>query len=1004
MRAKMTELTTTRQGRINEMEGRYQNGQGNQMNINRHQMAMQRGMATGPLGRGQPGFPNPQLQQPMQASPIPMQPQPPPDVRHNALSNQTSFGQTPLRQYQQGQTIPRQQAQNGPPVMFTPEENARLNMMAQELRSSASPQDIEIVKQRINASPTEQRERWRQQNVDLLHMYFRNQAIQLYMRQKARFRDLSAQQQMQNSGTESALNAPQQNRLMPSNLSHQPNQQFGGNLNLYGDQVLGLQQDAMRSQEAGQVVVPVSDQRISQLQQPRQPIQQGFPMQPNAQGQMMNRPDTAAAMANHTQLMVQKEKIKEATRMRNQAQAQAQAQISPGVQSHGQLPNNLQGQIGGLNNLPGQSIPRGSPAMPTLNRPMGDTAPQVNLQGTPQQRVVEQARQQAHNGSESTMQRSLSSAQQQGQYTGRPAIAGNGVQERQHFAIPPQFQQQITNMSPEHKKAFALWQQRQMMPRDRQRATGLSPAPVENQSNVGGNNQTTRTQAPPAQNLGQRGPPQTPITQVLLNALQSTNNSQENLVGATAVQQNTVSQGQNFQPSGQQLIGHRPIPPLTEIQLQRMDHMQYPPTILDRIQLKNIPAGVITWGGLKAWAARNMDVHGGSLPEQLVHLQSLHFQALLARNQQERARVRNMMANQESQVPTSVPQQGPAPPAPMANLPNNAAFYPQANQNSDQIASQRQLSQMLTASDQEVHSMRANYPQIQGFSDDRLRQLIVQRKRQTMQGRVPQPDSQQRSRNEELQLLRNEQLSDRVLGPQGPQISQVKSPHTAEQARPVVSSQNNWTAAPLGAQAPNQSRQGRNAATNLDLVRQSQKGVKRNNEDDPVKVSNPNELQESQRRKAGPAKASQLSDNNEKQYPAGPQASSQYEMELRNQASRRIPGTSAQQLQPETKRDPSKDQERYAMEEKGRKTQRLVQLSKQVLENMPPTKMLSLDPSAKQKIGKLLQDSRHMLIRNEHLLKVLFDNTEDENLAVDLIHTVGSFLNPFYNALPLNIA
>ena len=889
--------------------------------------------------------------------------------------------------------------------MFTAEESARLNMMAQELRSRASPQDIEIANQRINAFPIEQRERWQQQNVDPLHMYFRNQAIQQYIRQKARLRDLSAQQQMRNPGTEGALNAAQQNRPMPSNLSHQPAQQFGGNLNVYGDQVLGLQQDAMRSQEAGQMVVPVSDhQRISQLQQPRQPIQQGFPMQPNAQGQMMNRPDTAAAMANHNQFIVQQEKIKEATRIRNQAQAQAQN--SANVQIHGQLPNNLQGQIGGLNNLSGQNIPRRSPAMPNLNRPMGDSVPQVNLQGTPQQRDVEQVRQQVHNGSELTMQRSSSNVQQPGQFPERLAMAGNGVQERQHFPIPLPLQQQMANMNPEQRKqAFALWQHKQMMLRDRQRPTGLPPAPVENPSNVGVNNQTNRTQAPPTQNLGQRGPPQMPVTQAMPNGGQSTNNPQENSVGATPVQQNNASQGQNFQPSSQQFLGHRPIPALTEVHLQRMDRMRYPPTILDRIQLKNIPAGVITWGDLKAWAARNMDVHGGSLPEQLLHLQSYHFQALLAKNQQERGRGKNMVAGQELQVSVSTPQQGPAPPAPMANLRNNATFYPQANQNSDQIASQRQLSQILTASDQEVQSMRATYQQVQGYSDDQVKHLIVQKKRLAMQMRAQQPDPQQRSRAEELQRLRNEQLPGRVLGLQGAQISQVQSSLQVEQARPAVNSQNNWTAASLGAQASNQSRQGRNAATNLDLAQQSQQGVKRNSEDDPVEVSNSNELQESQqRRKIGPTKASQLANNNEKQSTTGPQASSQYEMELRNQAMRRMPSTSAQQLQTEVKRDSFRDQERHVMEEKNRKTQRLVQLYKQVLESMKPAIILSLDPSAKQKIGRLLQDSRIMLIRNEHLLKVLFDNTEDENLTMDLIHTVGSFLNPVCTVWPLNLA
>ena len=1004
MRAKMAELTTTRQDRNNEIPVRYQNGQGTQMNISRQQMAMPGGMATGPLGQGQPGFPNPQLQRPMQASPIPMQPQLPPDVRHNVPNNQNVFGQIPLRQYQQGQTIPRQQAQNGPQVIFTAEESARLNIMAQELRSRASPQDIEIAKQRINTFPIEQRERWQQQNVDPLYMYFRLQAIQ-HMRQKVRLRDLSAQQQMRNPGTEGALNAAQQNRPIPSNLSHQPTQQFGGNLNLYGDQVLGLQQDAMRSQEAGQMVVPVSDhQRISQIQQPPQPVQLGFSMQPNAQGQMMNRPDTAAAMANHTQFMVQQEKIREATRIRNQAQAKAQN--SANVQIHGQLPNNLQGQIGGLNNLSGQNIPRTSPAMPNLNRPMADSVPQVNLQGTTQQRDVEQVHQQPPNGSESTMQRSLSNAQQPGQFPGRSAMAGNVGQERQHLPLPYSLQQQMANMNPEQRqRAFTLWQQKQMMTRDRQRPTGLSPAPGENQSNIGVNNQTNRTQAPPTQNLNQRGPPQMPVTQAMLNGIGSTTDPQGNSVGANPLQQNNSSQGQNFQPSSQPFIGHRPIPPLTEVQLQQMDQMRYPPKILDSIQLKNIPAGVTTWGNLKAWAARNVDVHGGSLPEQLLHLQSYHFQGLLAKNQQERGKGKNMVAGQESQVSVSTPQQGPAPPAPMANLRNNANFYEQVNQNSDQIARQRQLSQMLTASDQEVQSMRANYPHVQGYSDDQIKQLIVQRKRHMMQMRAQQSDPRQRSRAEELQRLRNEQLSGRVHSLQGGQISQAKTSHQAEQARPAVNSQSSWTAASIGAQATNQSRQGRNAAINLDLAQQNQKGIKRNSEDDPVEVSNPNEPQESQqRRKPGLIKASQFSNNNEKQSSTCPQASSQYEMELRNQALRRMPGTSAQQLQTEVKRDSFKDQERYVVEEKTRKMQRLAQLYKQVLENMKPAIILPLDPSAKQKIGRLLQDSRDMLIRSVHLLKVLFDNTEDENLAMDLIHTVGSLLNPVCTVWPLNLA
>ena len=808
---------------------------------------------------------------------------------------------------------------------------------------------------------------------------------------------------MRNLNNEGVMNPAQQNRPMHPNLPHQPAHQFGGNINLYGNQVLGLQQDAMRSQEAGQVVVPVSDhQRLQQLQRQQQQQQQqqrGFPMQPTPQSQMMNRPGLNAAMAKNPQFLVQQEKIREAARMRNQAQAQAQSQNAGNMPNQGGPLGTLQGQIGGLNNLAGQGIPQNSPAMPNLNRPMSAASQQMAGQGTPQQRE-NHIRQQQQNGFNVMGQRPPTNIQQPGPSSGPSQLQMDGGQQGPRISA---MQQTLQNMSPEDRaKAMVAIQQRIMLQKQKNN-TGAA-AQSEKQSSGASNPQLGRPQMPPhGQNFGQRVAGQIPVSQGMVQGIQNVTNPQDTTIG-TAPRPNTMQAQpvpQNFNPSNQPSGQSRPTHQLSEDQLQYMDSIPYPPSILsNRVQLSPLPPGIDTWGALKTWVSQNMSRTREGLLDQLRELQSHHFQRLLAKPRENAA---NSMVNNQRQPSTSTQQQGPAPPAPMmhsrSNQPSDSQpsqNISQSNQNIPQPPITNRPSLIQPQSAQDFQAIRSRFPPMKDWSDDQIRRWFMQKKREVLL-RAQESGTNPQGPPEDIQRVRNQQFTGQMLGVNGLQPNQNRSPNTTERGT-APTSQNKWNGVSPATQISNQNRQGGSAPGSGMHGSQIQKGVKRNSDDDPVEVPNPNIL-EQQRRAPGPSKQVQPQQNsgisqnrNEKSAATGRQASSQYEIELRNQALQKRSGTAADQSSDNPDTGIPRDQERQVVEHKARMRQRLQQIYQEVMQTMPPLKALLLDQQTKQRMTKILHDSHGMMKRNESFLHHHFESTGDEHTARDLIRAVSQFI------------
>src|ERR1700760_683476 len=160
---------------------------------------------------------NPQLRQPMQASPLPGNvPNPQQGLVAPQMQNQMS---------QQGQA--QRQMANGPIQQM-------VRQRAQELMSKATPQQLEIAKQFISAMPAERRQQLQSQGI---------QPAQVYFTELARKQIQEAAQNPQN-----AMMMNQGQSAMQQNMSQIIQQRLGGvpqtpDLNLQA--LLGQQNHAM---------------------------------------------------------------------------------------------------------------------------------------------------------------------------------------------------------------------------------------------------------------------------------------------------------------------------------------------------------------------------------------------------------------------------------------------------------------------------------------------------------------------------------------------------------------------------------------------------------------------------------------------------------------------------------------------------------------------------------------------------------------------------------------
>ena len=1027
-------IHSARQKQAQSFESQYRNPQATQMNFSMQQMQMQQQMRNANMQNSRPAQ-YPQGLQPehsngsLQASPMPKQQQPFAQMQQQQFlpGNGSANPQLSLQQFQQNpnlsQNLGRQMLTNTGQVTFSPQENQQINMMAQQVRQKASPQELETIKQKLNNAPPNQKLAWHQQNIDPMAWYFRKLAHSQFV--QAKQRQIAAQQQMQLSTADGMNMAPQQSLSVPQSSSSIASQQFGapsapqgfdpaysGNFQQFGSQILGLQQQGLRSQEEGQVVVPASGTQ----KPPQQQHQQTAAMQAMPQHSSMNQPNPPRPIPNHPQFLLQQEKMQQVARM----QAQAQIQNAGGVQIQPSPHNTLQGQAGGLNGHMSQAVSQQSPAMPTLNRPLGPTMQQPLNHGTPPQR-------QQNNSSQGQSQDSVTVNQLGQQLQQTPGLVNPmngsvtvGEQQRPQQMpfmnmqnMPPEMKAKLLSLPLEQQRAFMINLQKQIGERQKQQALdskSISSGPSAPVRDLRIDHQAQLNGLRPVQ----RGQDQGGLTQNtgngLLNVSQPQNISTTVASGQQIVSMPTPGAAQSFQQQKQQTNQPRlpqgQLGALTEEQTRKMDEQPFPPTMLaSQVMHSLFPQGLRLWGELKEWVKENVNNMPPDMSEKLKGLQRLHFQNLVSKQamhhrQQQRLR---QQANNESQQSAAPSQQsGPAPPAQMVPPPNS--HTPMPNMNSASMSVPRSMPQTPGPSPEEI---RIQYPHFKDWSDERIKEFMLNKKRQLMeqQSAQRQISTLQQAQYENMQRAQNQQHLRQGYGPAAQNASSQPQqlPNPSQLAATTSNRIPAHFNAPGGAQGLAQEQQPRGQARSNNQPLPNQKGMKRNNEDDVVEVPNPNIALQQQRRLQqtgkqnmnvqnanAPALNREVSSNGaQQQQQQQQQQSSQYELELRKHAAQAMPVPLTQQPQPNATGLLAAERASRPFENE-RIRLRYSELQNEVLQSLPPRKEVVVDQQTRERMVKLLKDNINYVKRFRGFEPAVLGVTQNEEMTKDLIRCVSS--------------
>ncbi|KAE8376557.1 hypothetical protein BDV26DRAFT_282555 [Aspergillus bertholletiae] len=603
-------------------------------------MMAQSGHTAGMAGVGQAPFPQ-QMGRPTQASSTPGQQQ-------MAMGMNDPNRQAALqhRQQQQSQAI-LQRAQgrpgNGIPLTdelsaLSPQDKENVTRVANQILAKTSQEDLDKIKRNLQNMTPEQRQYLERQDMNPIDYFFHSQALNQLRRHK---RARMEAQRAQNSGLDPnsamvgdpMMNAQQ--RQMFQNMMNlqrnsfsmgsQPNldpSSFIGNV----ENIQGQQADGLRSQEAGQLVVPASSSQMNQqpFTTPQNMFQVGQGNQANMNGAGIS-PQFFSQQQLQTSQNLPQDRTQQAPQFQPQSQAQTQAQARAQAAQKAQMAISQAGQA---NSQMQQQMTQQSPAMPMLNRPMapGQMSPaQVAAQVRPPSRAP---------GQQPTGVQSLGG---QSGMQGRPQIPPN---------LPPMLQEQLARMTQEQLTAFLMNQQRRPLNNQamtRANANQQSMPMQQNLSQPGqgqpmangqvGNNQNMRASLNLQQQLAGMGGAQAP-NQMLPGQQQMT--AQQRRQQQQQHQQQQQQQRQHDLYKMQLLRQQSGGLEMSPDQIKDMDRMLFPPSILGNNP--NIPSPVPkhikTWGQLKQWATANPQVLGGIDLQKLVTFQKFHLAQILAQNKE----------------------------------------------------------------------------------------------------------------------------------------------------------------------------------------------------------------------------------------------------------------------------------------------------------------------------------------------------------------------------------
>lgn len=901
-----------------------------QRNMPHHMQNMAQGMtqnqAQGPA-QFQQGPPNPQQQQMMhlQGMPIPQQLQ-----QHSHQQHNMPMGARPAAMQQAQPTMSQPMPQQPHPDAPTQQENRLIIQLASQLHAQTPPQRLQAIQDNLRQMNPEQREHVARQRLDPMTWFFRNQALKKFFEMKRSQAGAQGGGAAQPTTMMNGMSRPPQVRPM-AQQGPGPQQNFEPPF----DQIIGQQQDGLRSQEAGQVVVPASNaQAISERNAARA----------NAQKQMnLQNGGNRVQPAN--------------TNPQSQPfwnAQQNQRNVNPGagpsaanLPNANQAPSNvLQGQPGGLDNQITRT-PSQTPGMPNLNKaaPPPGQAPNMWSQRTPQMGqpkshgtpVVQQAAQQPTEQSKSLQQRPSS-------------LQNMPLQMQQHLASLTEEQRRgfLQNLQKRHMAQQQQEQQRQQLQHQAMaqsakvasaRTTMDESFPMSNQPSQPG------LQAGPTATLSNQN---MAVPQAMMQKVQPGFTPNHSAFGARQ------QPGPGQQPLQQRGTPQHPgpnvnaPPPLNKEQTQQMDQRLFPAEIL-KGGMAGMSPEVKTWGQLKEYAMKNAARLPPEIIPKLEHLQAMNYQAVQQGLGPAPAR------------PGGPPATSAQPQAPFAQM--------VAQPNAQGPPAAPRLPQGMNIpqpTPQEMQAMRAKLPPtLQHTSDEQLRQFIMRQKAEAIAKNMQQPQN-------------NPMGNGLSQGHQGaPNQSQgLNALSDANQVPPTgqnkTTSQQNQKSANV---ATKQGQGNRNAPAG----KQAQKGVKRPSNDDVVEVPNPN-LANLQNGVQGQSSVQAAKQNPQTQ---GEKAQASVKP-LANQSN------SGQTQNPASQPTRPSGIANLSREEVERRDARLRQLMTEVGSNQPLRRPIPMPPQVHAEMSQKLREMSQMMGRMEASLPTFFRNNPNERLARQLIETVSS--------------
>ena len=981
---KLRQIQETRQQQVNNANA--QNNQTQNNALFQMQQMQQMGQNL--------SFP-PQLQHPMQASPLPgqqqqqQQEQQPNPMNMNQSINPNMAMQQPGMQPNANFIQNQQQRQNQQPggIRWSKEDNEAINKLAAQMAEQTPPADIAKIRANLDNMSAQQREQMASKNVEPLLFFFRTQASKEYRRQKmasmAANNSADGASGILNNGlqgqgqrqTPAGMQGGQGKLGMPSNVQAS-NTPFISNI----DHFQGQQADGLRSQEAGQLVVPASNTQGMtpdqfRLQQQMLQRQQLLGQQNAGQGANQNFLAQQQQQMQHAQ-QTQQERLQNAAQFQAQSQAQARSQAAARAQFNAQNQSGLQG------------MPQ-NPSMTMLTRGVDP-----NVQGGTAQVPRPPSRAPMPGQQMPEQQQQPGTQMLPGPQQGMNPQAGQGPRPggNQMSQLPPQLQQLLRSQpQTEWKRIINEFQHN---PTIRRNILQQAPNMQQAMSQPG---QVPRTQdgqflggstiAPPMQQSLSAGPipvqgqPQnmTPNPQMMLQQRQRQQQQQNQEMIRQRQLQMQIQMQQGSVSQQQQINGVQPLPQggfyMTNQQMAFMDRQAFPQHIHNVLSRNpSFPQQVKVWGQLKQW------LHQNPLPqlpiEKVLELQRNSFEQFLRNAQTRTANEQNGQA----QIPIPNMAQPMAMPQTQLTQPGMPQAQPgqpgQPGQGQVNTMPANVLSNMGPIPKAAIARARMVNPQLKDMPEPQLVALLTQQREKQMRQKMAhmaQMNSQtQTQQNPFLPLppngIQNQpQQAAQPLARQPSNQGMVQIPISAPgQQSQQFSAVSRPQSTKIGAQTLQQQHPG--------VAQAGSKGTKRTNDDDVVEIPNPvavpQQQQQQQQQQQRPQSGQQgigkvmppmTQDILDKMSPAQRQQYDKLRMQNHHQ-----------QL-----------------------NQRLADLAKEAQNGMAKPVPLDLDGASRTRIMKVLTspDTKSMLGRFDQLLVTYLIVTQSDTAVRQLITQVSQHLS-----------